>query len=199
MAESTLTLLSYPADKHARVLKTLRDVADLSLAEAKQVTDIIPAVVKTFDVQTDAEAAYKALLEAGVDCMLGSPPAEGAPSLQSLCSAASLLRVAVSAFGETSEPTWGDATLDDILEVTLTAKTRIQKWLSQMSSENASGAFDALDLLTLAQAAIVSGLNLSTEQTVSPIRCAIKMAAEALARVVADNQPESREAEQEAA
>jgi hypothetical protein len=115
-----------------------------------------------------------------------------------LQSAAALLRVGVSAYDHDGD-ILGDAGVDDILEIIQTAKARIDDWLSQIGRDDGTGAFDALDILTLAQAAIVSGLRLSTKTTISPIRGAMKMAVEALTRAVEDNQPGPAEAEREAA
>jgi hypothetical protein len=130
----------------------------------------------------------------------GTNTTKSEPSkVELLASAASLLRVGVSAFGEDSDP-WGDTDLDDILEVIKTAKTRIKEWLSQSSMEDGSGAFDALDVLTLAQATIVSGHGpLSEGITISPIRSAMKMAAEALTCAIETNDPDSADCAREAA
>ncbi|MDF2435263.1 MAG: hypothetical protein JWP44_4894 [Mucilaginibacter sp.] len=103
--------------------------------------------------------------------------------------AASLLRVGVSAFGEHAEP-WGDTSLDDVLQLVCTANASIEEWLRATSGEDASHAFDALDVLTLVETVLDAGLQGANWHTISPVRGAMKIAAELLERAIAVQQTE---------
>ena len=64
-SEVNVILASVPADKKIAVLKEVRAITGLGLKEAKAVVDGAPAAVKEDVAKEEAEAAKKALEEAG--------------------------------------------------------------------------------------------------------------------------------------
>jgi hypothetical protein len=111
-----------------------------------------------------------------------------------LLSAASLLRVGVSAFGENSEP-WGDTGMEDVRELVLEAKTRTEEYLDGIrGDQDATVVFDALDILTLLTVALDNDACCDNGHTISPIKGGMKAAAELLDRATADRPKHKRAA-----
>ncbi len=74
----------------------------------------------------------------------------------------------------------GDADMDLVGELVNSASGRLKEWLRKITSQDGSGAFDALDACTAVAALIEAGLDPRNGKTISPIRGILWMAVERL-------------------
>lgn len=100
------------------------------------------------------------------------------PDEKLLISAAKLLRVSAATFTDRQEP-WFTTNLADIREVVTIAMERLDQYLdtSGPSSRDATPVYDAEDVLTLVQAALLTGMSLSNGKTCCPLAGAMRVAA----------------------
>lgn len=100
--------------------------------------------------------------------------------LSHCATAVHLLRTALAAFGDSSEPQAG-CDWCDIEEVVGMAKGQVDQFLHFDEPEmNLQEAFDALDLLTVAEHAMNAEPRPANGRTISPISCLLRVASQKL-------------------
>lgn len=75
----SLHLTGFPADRKVPVIKSVREITGLDLKKAKDLVESVPALLKGFEDEKGANAAYNALRAIGAECILEAPDAVEAP------------------------------------------------------------------------------------------------------------------------